>query len=80
MSDLLFEAESFFGTSQERWGIHMKELLFNFEEDVLNEELIGTMQELRMAEKAGDQARVAELATKCQVLSIRKAEILKQRH
>jgi DNA primase len=80
MSDLLFEAESFFGTSQERWGIHMKELLFNFEEDVLNEELISTMQELRMAEKAGDQARVAELATKCQVLSIRKAEILKQRH
>jgi len=79
MSDLLFEAESFFGSSQERWGIHMTELLYNFEEDILNEELIIAMQELRMAEKAGDQARVAELATKCQVLSIRKSEILKKR-
>jgi DNA primase len=79
MSDVLFEAESFFGTSEDRWDIHMNELISNFEEDVLGEGLMSAMQALRVAEKAGDHARVAELATKCQTLSIRKAEVLKKK-
>ena len=79
MSDVLFEAESFFGTSEARWDIHMNELISNFEEDVLGEELMSAMQALRVAEKAGDHARVAELATLCQTLSIRKAEVLKKK-
>ena len=78
-SDLMFEAEKYFGTDQSRWDFHMKELLLNFEEDVINAELFQAMNDLRQAEKAGDQARGQECAKKCQVLSIRKAEILKKR-
>ncbi len=79
VEDLLFEAESFFGNDPKHWEKHMKELLVNFEEDLMNEELMSTMQELRAAEKAGNGTLVAELATKCQALSVRKAEIGKQR-
>ncbi|MEK7646430.1 MAG: DNA primase [Patescibacteria group bacterium] len=79
MSDVLFEAESFFGATQDRWGLHMQELLTNFEEDILSEQLMSAMQDLRTAEKAGDHARVAELATECQRLSLRKAEVLKKK-
>lgn len=79
ISDLLFEAESFFGDSKEKWPIHMKELIYNFEEDILNERLIITMQELRIAEKSNNHEKVTELAKKCQVISIRKAEIMKNR-
>ncbi len=64
LADAAFESESFFGNKPERWNIHMNEFLLNFEEDVLAEELVATMQELRLAEKAGDQAKVSELATK----------------
>lgn len=79
LSDIAFEVESFFGTDQERWLKHMNEFLINFEEDVLGEELMNAMQELRKAEKVGDQAKVAEMATKCQVLSIRKGEIAQKK-
>ena len=78
-SDLMFEAEEYFGSDQKTWERHMKELLINFEEDVLNEDLLVAMQELRTAEKSGDQSLVQECAKKCQVLSIRKAEIAKKR-
>ncbi len=78
-SDLMFEAEEYFGTDQTRWDLHIKELLLNFEEDIINVELFQTMNDLRQAEKSGDQARGQECAKKCQVLSIRKAEILKKR-
>ena len=57
----------------------MKELIINFEEDVINQELIVTMNELKIAEKADDQTRVGELAKKCQVLSVRKAEVGKKK-
>jgi len=57
----------------------MNELVANFEEDLINQELIETMGKLRAAEKAGDNALVAEMANKCQVLSMRKAEMGKQR-
>jgi len=79
LSDVAFEAEAFFGDDQSRWPIHMKDLVLNFEEDMLGDEIVARMQELRIAEKGGDQAKVAELAKKCQELSLRKAEIGRKR-
>ena len=80
--DLMFEAESFFGTdpgeSGKNWDKSAKELLKNFEEDILSDEIIGTMHELKIAEKAGNQEKVMELAKKCQALSIRKATLNKK--
>lgn len=75
LSDLSFEAESLYGDNSDKWKTHIKELLINFEEDLINEELIITMGKLRMAEKEGNTALVAEMAKKCQVLSIRKGEV-----
>ncbi|MEI6304930.1 MAG: CHC2 zinc finger domain-containing protein [Candidatus Taylorbacteria bacterium] len=77
IDDMSFEAESLYGSDHGKWDVHMKELVFNFSIDVVNEELIKAMQELKIAEKAGDQVRVVELAKKCQILSIHKAEIVK---
>jgi hypothetical protein len=79
LPDFSFEAEAFYGAEPERWDIHMDELIANFEEDLLNGGLIQAMNELRAAERAGDQERVAELARKCQDLSIRKAEVRKRK-
>ncbi len=79
MSDFAFEAEAVFGNDAEDWQRHMKELIINFEEDVINQELITSMNELRQAEKVGDMATVSELAKKCQALSIRKAEVGKRK-
>jgi hypothetical protein len=41
----------------------------------MNDDLLKTMAELIQAEKDGKNEVVAELAKKCQVLSIRKAEL-----
>ena len=79
MSDCMFEAEALFGDDPKRFDIHMKELIHNFETDLVSHELIQAMQELKSAEQAGDTDRVVELAKKCQVLSIRKAEIGKKK-
>ena len=73
MGDISFEAEAFYGSEPERWLIHMDELVSNFEEDIVNKELVSTMNELRAAERAHDGPRVAELAQRCQALSVRKA-------
>ena len=78
-SDLMFEAEEYFGSDKEKWNHHMRELLTNFEEDIVNADLFQAMQGLRQAEKAGDHARAQECAKKCQELSTRKAEIIKKR-
>jgi DNA primase len=75
LGDLSFEAESVYGDDNSKWEMHIKELLINFEEDMINEELIITMGKLRTAEKEGNTAMVAEMAKKCQVLSIRKGEV-----
>lgn len=77
-SDLSFESEALFGNDPGTWDVHMKELIFNFEEDLINSELIISMGALKTAEKGGDNARVAEMAKKCQDLSIRKAELKKR--
>lgn len=78
-NELAFEAEAFFGVDAAKWDAHMKDLLVNFEEDLVAEDLVSTMTDLRKKEREGDHAAVAELAKKCQVLSIRKAEIAKLR-
>lgn len=75
LSDIVFEAESFYGDDKNRLHIHMDELLANFELDIINEELIETMTKLRQAEKAGNTDVVAEMAKKCQELSVRKAKV-----
>lgn len=80
LSDLIFEAESFYGADRDRWDEHIKELISNFEENIINEELILTMQELKAAEKAGDNTKVGELAHKCQELSYKKAHLAQKRH
>jgi len=79
MSDLVFEAEAFFGGDTTRWDFQMKELTLNFEEDMINEELMKAMQDVRIAEKEGRQDDMNALAQKCQALSIRKAEVGKRR-
>ena len=78
-SDLLFEAESYYGSVPEERVVHIKELIFNFEEYLINEDLVKTMQDLRDAEKKGERELMGELAKKCQVLSVRKGEIGKMR-
>jgi DNA primase len=75
LSDMVFEAESFYGDDKNRFHVHMSELLMNFELDIINEELIQTMTKLRQAEKVGDANVVAEMAKKCQELSVRKAKV-----
>lgn len=77
IEDLSFEAETFFGNDDKKWDVHMRDLILSFEEDLISEELVRTMNEIRLKEKAKDQAAVAELAKKCQVLSLRKADIAK---
>ena len=79
IGDMSFEAEAMYGSDKDKWDVHIRELIINFGLDIVNDELIQTMRELRIAEKAGDHARVAELAKKCQVLSIRKAEVAHSR-
>jgi len=78
-SDIMFEADSFFGSDKEKWNTYIAELMINFEEDVVNEELMAAMQQLRIAEAAKDHEKVAAMAKKCQELSMRKAEVGKKR-
>ena len=78
-SDIAFEAEAFFGTDQTKFENHKKELLANFEEDLVGQELIQAMNKLREAEREGNNEVVAEMAKKCQILSMRKSDILKNK-
>jgi DNA primase len=79
MGDISFEVETLFGGEEARWDFHMDDLIVNFERDIINEELLRTMADLRAAEKAGEASRMADLAKKCQELSVRKASIGKAR-
>jgi ribosomal protein S2 len=79
MNDITFEAEAFFGGAEKEWDRHMKELITNFEEDIISQDLVKTMNELKLAEKSEDHTKVAELAKKCQVLSMRKAEVFRKK-
>lgn len=75
LGDLQFEAEVFFGHESDEWDKHIDDLLLNFEEDIIARDLIVSMNELKKAESIGDAVGVTELAKKCQVLSVRKAEV-----
>lgn len=79
LGDFSFEAEAFYGDKPDRFDIHLRELITNFEGDLINLDLIQAMSELRAAERAGNQVLLTELAKKCQALSIRKAEISRKR-
>jgi len=79
-SEISFEAEAFFGNDTSRWGQHMEELILNFEEDIINEQLVSSMAELRAAEKSGNSEKASKMAAECQKLSVRKAEIVTKRH
>jgi DNA primase len=79
LNDLMFEAEAFYGGDQAHWGGHIKDLITNFEENIITEDLISSMNELRAAEKVGNTEQVKELAKKAQVLSVRKAEVAKRK-
>jgi len=79
LGDLTFEAEALYGSESDRWERHFRELLANFEEDILARELMETMGRLRQAESRGDKGEVAALAEKCRDLSMRKAEISRLR-
>jgi DNA primase len=80
LSELVFEAEVFYGTQKNNRKYIMDELILAFEEDMVNVELLATMVELREMEKQGNNDKVAELAKKCQILSMRKADIAKLKH
>lgn len=77
--DLLFEAEAFFGSDSAIWSRYVDELIINFEQDLINEELVQTMQELKIAENSQDMNKLNELIKKSQVLSVRKREINNKR-
>ncbi len=75
IDEINLEAEMYFGNDMSRIDFHIKDLIKNFELDRINEELTRSMIALRNAEKSGDVTLLAELAKKCQVLSIRKSEL-----
>lgn len=75
--DLIFEAESTYASDKERVHVHMADLIANFERDIISEQLIVAMQELRVAERSGDQAMVASIAARVQELSLKKAAAIK---
>ncbi|MFA6459464.1 MAG: DNA primase [Candidatus Paceibacterota bacterium] len=78
-ADLIFEAETFYGAKPDLWKRHADELLINFEEDLVNEDLVRAMQELKNAERDGNKELLEEYAKKCQVLSLRKVQVANKR-
>jgi DNA primase len=78
VEDFVFEAEAFFGDKPDKWVIHVKDLLFNFEKDLIDRRLMSTMNELRIAEKNKDSESVSKLAKICQELSLAKSKINKK--
>ncbi len=77
--EIIFEAETYYGNDKDKWDIHAKELILNLEEDVVSNELLKAMQELKIIEKAGDPEKLNEIMKKCQALSIRKSQIIKNK-
>ncbi len=90
--ELIFEAELFFGRSDDLRNKpdviekHIRELILNFEEDLIREDFAKAMAELGALERNKDKgtadvydAATAELLQKCQKLSARITEIAKMR-
>lgn len=76
--ELIFEAESYYDSVQ-KLERDLDELLINFEEDILRERFVVSMNELQKAEDAKDEKRSAELLATCQTISVQLAELSKRR-
>ncbi len=76
--ELIFEAESYYDSVQ-KLERDIDELCFNFEEDILRERFVVSMNELQKAEDAKDEKRSAELLNMCQAISVQLAELSKKR-
>ncbi len=76
--ELIFEAESYYGT-EESLVREVEELLLNFEEDIFRDRFVMAMNELQMAEDEKDEEKTKVLLTKCQSISVRLADISKKR-
>lgn len=86
--ELILEAEIFFGANKDKDSIanlekHIDELLANFEEDIVKQDLSSAMAELsRLERKKGDtsiEESMTALMQKCQSLAVRLSEIAKKR-
>lgn len=82
-SELILEAEILFGQNikKEKLQAHADELLLNFEEDIVRQDLSKAMTEMSQAEKGkATEEFKNELMKKCQVLALRISEISKKRN
>lgn len=78
--ELILEAEIFFGNDK-KIGRHADELLLNFEEDILRQDLSKAMTEMSQAEKnKGTEEFKNDLMKRCQALALRISEISKKRN
>ena len=76
-NDLIFEAEIYYQDLKEL-PQEIELLLANLEEEVLKEQLVVAMDELRDVELKGDTARSMEILKKCQEISKKLSEIVKK--
>jgi DNA primase len=81
LDELTLEAELFFGqeTKKEKMQKIVDEMLLNFEEDVLKEDFADTMATIGRLEKTAKQSDAQTLMEKCNMLSLRLADISKKR-
>jgi DNA primase len=79
--ELTLEAEIFFGEKKQKdLQGHADELLLNFEEDILRQDLSKAMTEMSQAERAhSSEAVMQDLLARCNTLAKRISEISKQR-
>ncbi len=76
-NDLIFETEIYYQDLKEL-PQEIELLLANFEEEVLKEQLVVAMDELRDVELKGDTARSMEILKQCQEISKKLSEIVKK--
>ncbi len=76
-NDLIFEAEIYYQDLKEL-PQEIELLLANFEEEVLKEQLVLAMDELRDVELKGDTARSMEILKQCQEISKKLSKIVKK--
>ncbi|HEY4503598.1 MAG TPA: toprim domain-containing protein, partial [Candidatus Paceibacterota bacterium] len=80
-NELILEAEILFGQNNHNWQYHVDELLLNFEEDVLRQDLSKAILELSQAEKIkSSEDSKDNLIKRCQMLALRISEISKKRN
>jgi DNA primase len=76
-NDYIFEAEVYYQNAEDLTQ-ELELLLANFEQEVLREQFVVAMDELRMAELKGDTSRSAEILKKCQEISKKLNEIVRK--